>query len=1092
MSKTRNSWLAAGLTLLLVSGAPGFVAPSLMQTAEAQSQKITGTVVDEFGDPVIGANIRVKGTTIGAVTDIDGKFSLDTSAGSDLEISFIGYVSESVKAAPGMTITLREDSQSLEDVVVVGYGTQKKKLVTGATVQVKGEDIAKLNTSNALTAMQATTPGVNITQSSTQPGQGFKVNVRGLGTVNGSSPLLIIDGVNAGTADNGLNGLNPNEIESIDVLKDAASAAIYGARAANGVILVTTKQGKAGKVSVQYDGYVGWSNPYKRPNTLNAQEYMQVINETMFNYTGSAPVWNTIVPQAIVDKVNAGWEGTDWFEEYRNENALQHSHALNLTGGTDRSKFSVSLSYSKQNGIMGGEKASNYERFGGRINSDHVIYRTDSGRDVVKLGENLSYWYHNGHSLAESNGYWNIMQGAYSASPLVMPFDEEGNLLGFNTAGAGYSTMIYSNPLNGLYNGQFGGINKNRDFGVGATFYLEIEPIKNLKWRGSMNTGFSASHSRSFTQPFSVSNTSSGDSYQTSQSENQGGSITLEHTLSYTLPDLGGHHIDVMIGQSMEQSLFSQNMNVNLSTSSSAAGSLLLNGWDYAMMSNYETKDDITGFSGGDFKHQATLHSFFGRINYNYKEKYMLTLIARRDASKEFGDGKRSGYFPSVSAGWVVTNEKWAEPVTNFMDFFKIRGSWGQNGNCNSPKAFPYLSNIYFSPTDYADYGYKFSSDPSYTVNGKYVTGAYAYNQPNPDLSWETSQQLDLGFDARFFNSRLGVAFDWYKKDTKDWIIEAPLIDIFGYEAPSVINGGKVTNTGIEVALTWNDNIGKDFQYHVNFNFATNKNEVKQLGTASGTMGQEVGDAIFENSGYAALVKEGHPIGYFSGMTYSGIWQNQAEIDAARAAGKAVLGNAQPGDPIWEDYNGDGSIVYAEVEDGGDRHEIGNPNPDVTIGANIGFSWKGLDFAIQGAGAFGQQVLQCYRTALLANPYVQYTTDVFDRWTGEGTNNSRPRYTVGGEANQWVSPLYMQDADYFKIQNVTIGYDVKKVWKACPFSQLRVYAQAQNLYTFTGYTGVDPEIGSNGGNGNGNWISGIDVGLYPSARTYLVGVNIKF
>ena len=315
MSKTRNSWLAAGLTLLLVSGAPGFVAPSLMQTAEAQSQKITGTVVDEFGDPVIGANIRVKGTTIGAVTDIDGKFSLDTSAGSDLEISFIGYVSESVKAAPGMTITLREDSQSLEDVVVVGYGTQKKKLVTGATVQVKGEDIAKLNTSNALTAMQATSPGVNITQSSTQPGQGFKVNIRGLGTVNGSSPLLIIDGVNSGTADNGLNGLNPNEIESIDVLKDAASAAIYGSRAANGVILITTKQGKAGKVTAQYDGYVGWSNPYKRPSTLNAQDYMQVINETMFNYTGSAPNWAGLIPQYILDKVNAGWQGTDWFDE---------------------------------------------------------------------------------------------------------------------------------------------------------------------------------------------------------------------------------------------------------------------------------------------------------------------------------------------------------------------------------------------------------------------------------------------------------------------------------------------------------------------------------------------------------------------------------------------------------------------------------------------------------------------------------------------------------------------------------------------------------------------------------------------------------
>ncbi len=1083
--KTRKTWLAVGATVLLASGAPGFVAPGMMNTVQAQTQKITGTVVDDLGEPVTGANIRVKGTTRGTITDLDGKFSLDAANGETLEITFIGYATQTVKAAPGLNITLKEDSQSLEDVVVVGYGVQKKKLVTGATVQVKGEDIAKMNTSNALTAMQATTPGVNITQSSTQPGQGFKVNIRGLGTVNGASPLLIIDGVQSGTADNGLNGLNPSEIESIDVLKDAASAAIYGSRAANGVILVTTKQGKAGKIQTSYDGYVGWSNPYKRPATLKANDYMSVINETYFNTYGKSLDWSGIVPQSIIDKVNSGWEGTDWFELYRNKNAMQQSHALNVTGGTDRSKFSVSLSYSKQEGIMGGDVASNYERFGGRINSDHVLWRTESGRDLIKLGENLSYWYHNSHSLAESNGYWNIMQGVYSASPLVEPYDANGNLAGWDS-GAGYSSMIFSNPLNGLMNGQFGGINKSRDFGVGATVYLEIEPLKGLKWRGQMNTGFGGSNHRELTQPYSVSNTSSNANYSMSTNQSQYASLNLEHTLSYVLPQLNGHNIDVMVGQSMEQSLWSTGLNLGASVASSNPG-LVSNGWNYAVANNFGS---VSSYGGYDTPAQPSIISYFGRLNYNYKERYMLTLIARADASSNFSSGNRWGFFPSASAGWVITNEKWAEPVTSYMDFFKLRASWGQNGNCNVPIGFAYLSNINFSPTAYADYGYKFSSDESYTVTqNQYNTGAYAYNQPNPDLSWETSEQLNIGADARFLNSRLGLNFDWYQKKTKDWIVRGKANDILGYEQAAYVNAGEVTNTGVEIALSWNDRVSKDFNYHVNVNVATNKNEVTKLVT--GTLGTDVGDALFENSGYVALVSEGHAIGYFTGMETAGIWQNEAEIEAARKAGKAVLSNAQPGDPIWVDYNGDGKIVYAEAEDGGDRHEIGNPHPDVTLGINLGFDWKGLDFSLQGAGAFGQQVMQCYRTALLANPYTQYTTDVFDRWTGEGTNNERPRLYVAGEANKWVSNLYMQDADYFKIQNITIGYDIKKIWKACPLQQLRVYAQAQNLYTFTGYTGVDPEIGSNGGNG-GSWVSGIDVGLYPSARSYIVGVNIKF
>ena len=1059
------------------------------QEVQQATKKITGTVVDASG-PVIGASVVEKGKSgNGVITDFDGNFTLNVTPGATIVISYVGYETQEIKVGnqSSFNITLKEDDAVLEEVVVVGYGTQKKKLVTGATVQVKGEDIAKLNTTNALTAMQASTPGVNITQSSSQPGKGFKVNIRGVGTIGNSSPLLIIDGINAGTADDGLNGLNPNDIESIDVLKDAASAAIYGARAANGVILVTTKQGKSGKIQVQYDGFVGVSNAYKVPAMLNAEQYMQVINETNFNTYGTTTNWSSLVPQSILDKVKGGWQGTDWFKEYENKNAIQYSHALTLNGGTDRSKFSMSLNYSYNEGIMGGNNASNYRRYGGRINSEHIALRgkdlLGEEHDLLTIGENVSYWYHKSHDLAESNGYWNVMQAAYIASPLVEPYDANGNLTSYKDNGAGYSTMIYGNPLNHFLNGGFSSLNQNRDFGVGATFYWIVEPIKNLKYRGQFNTGYSAGNSRNVGYPFSSSFTSASANYTVNQSNWQSSSFSVENTLSYILPRLGKHTIDVLIGQSIERSDWSTGLNVSGTVTEENLNSLVLKGWDYNTIANYDYA--FHSASGGyDTPMQGSIASFFGRLNWNYDEKYMLTAILRADGSNNFARGKRWGYFPSVSAGWNITNEKFMESTSSWLTFLKLRASWGQNGNCNIGN-FYYLSNIGFSPSDYPDYGYKFSSDMISTVTDNvYTTGAYAKNVPNPDVTWETSEQLNIGIDARFFNGRLGLNFDWYKKTTKDWLVQAPMNVVLGYEVPAYVNAGDVENKGFEVALSWRDQIGKDFSYHANVNVATNKNEVTRLANNSGHIdGQD--KALFENSSWVSRVEVGHPIGYFNGMSYSGVWQNQAQIDEAIATGKAVLAGAQPGDLIWDDFNNDGMISLSE-----DRHEIGNPHPDVTLGVSLGCEWKGFDFGVTGSGAFGMQVMQCYRTALLANPYNNYTVNAFDRWHGEGTSNTRPRLAVGSTNDQWVSTLYMENADYFRIQNITLGYDFSKLWKASPFSQLRLYVQAQNLYTFTGYSGVDPEIGSSGG--KDSWARGIDVGLYPSARTFVVGASIKF
>ena len=1084
-NKKKATLISCAVLTALAWGVPQAWAAGSPLPAEQSSQvesKVRGVVTDVNGEPLIGASVMVKGTSRGTATDLDGNYTIDAKKGEVLTFSYVGYIPSEVKVGddPVINVELQENENNLNEVVVVGYGVQKKKLVTGATFQVKGEQIAQMNTSNALTAMQSTAPGMQITQSSTQPGKGFKVNIRGMGTIGESSPLLVIDGIVSGTANDGLNGINPNDIESIDVLKDAASAAIYGARAANGVILVTTKQGKEGKMSITYDGFVGWSNPYRQPGSLNAQQYMDVINETNFNTYGTATNWSALVPQAILDKVKNGWQGEDWFDVYRNKNAFQQSHAVTLAGGNDRSKFSISVNYSDQEGILGGSNASDYKRYGGRINSEHILLK---GKDhsIITLGENISYWYHSSHDLAEGNGYWNIMQPVYANSPLVPAFNEDGTTTSFTQNGAGWSSMIFSNPYEGFLNGQYNSLNRNRDFGVGATFYWVIEPIKNLKYRGQINTGYSASNNRSTSKPYSVSSTSASGNYGLSQGSYQSSSMSLENTISYVLPSFGNNNIDVLIGQSIEKSNWATGMSMAFSDSPADLNSLVLNGWDFTIPSNMS---NMTGYSGYDSPKQGSIASFFGRLNYNYDEKYLLTAIVRRDGSSNFARGHRWHTYPSVSAGWVMTNESFMEPALGVMDFFKIRASWGQNGNCQIGN-FYYLSNIGFSPTDYADYGYKFNSDLLSTVEGTYKPGAYAKNVPNENITWETSEQIDLGFDARFLSSRLALTFDWYRKTTKDWLVQAPLNDVLGYEEAAMINGGDVRNEGVELALSWNDNIGGDFTYHVNVSAAYNKNKVTRLATASGKIGDSESSALFQNSSYVSLVEVGHPIGYFSGMSHSGIWQNQAQIDAARAAGQAVLATAQPGDFIWDDFNNDGVITLD-----GDRHEIGDPNPDWTLGINLGFNWKGFDFSAAGSGAFGMQAMQCYRTALLANQYANYTTEVLNRWHGEGTSNTVPRLVVGSENNQWISTYYMQNADYFKLQNITLGYDFASQFKT-PFQQLRLYAQLQNLCTITKYTGVDPEIGSNGGHGDG-WVRGIDVGLYPSARSFVFGVTIKY
>ena len=1049
---------------------------------------VKGTVIDEAGEPVIGASVQVQGAKTGAVTDFNGNFSVQAASNTTLLISYVGYVTEtvSVQGRNDINVTLREDVTTLNDVVVVGYGVQKKKLVTGATVQVKGDEIAKLNTTNALEAMQSSTPGVQITQSSTQPGKGYKVYIRGIGTTGNSAPLYVIDGVAGGSLDD----INPADIETIDILKDAASAAIYGARAANGVILVTTRQGKAGKIELSYNGAFGWSNAYKRPQLLNAQQYMNIIDEYTFNTAGTKMDWAGYVPADILDKVAKGWEGTDWWKAFENKNALQQNHSVTLTGGTDRSKFAMSYTYTGNEGIMGADQASNYKRHTIRINSDHVLLKAKDF-DVITIGENISIGYTKSHDLAEDGMYWSYIHSLLQTCPLVPQYAGNGDVYSYQNFdgtmayGQGWNASLFSNPWENLVHGGFNSLAESRNINTNATAFAIIQPIKGLRLRSQFNYNWGSGAYRNYGEPKSSGyGNATSTVYSVSQSAWLNTNWSVENTLTYDLPMLGRHKISAMVGQTYQSTAWSYNIGgsnkVNWGEQLAT-----LKGWDSAWLSNFKVMNAPDVTVTGKPNDEEYLASWFGRLTWDWNETYMATVTMRYDGSSIFTDGKRWGFFPSVSAGWVVTNEKFMEATKSWLDFFKIRASWGQNGNKDISK-YQYLATIALSG-EAGDSGYKFGSSTETSTSGTPNTGAYANIVPNPDLTWETSEQLDLGFDARLLNSRLGINFDWYKKNTKDWLITGENVAIYGTN-PAAINGGDVENTGFELALTWNDRIGKDFSYNVGVNFTTNKNKVTRIANQNKYINGDSG-VLSQGTEFIYRAQEGFPIGYFYGMSYSGIWQNQEQIDAARQAGKAVLDNAQPGDCIWDDWNGDGVITYA-IGDDCDRHEIGNPNPDVMLGVNLGLGFKGFDFAVNGAGAFGQQIMRSYRSFSDA-PYQNYDTSILNRWVGEGSTNDQPRISATGHQNtNWVSTRYMENADYFKIKTVTLGYDFKHVWKSCPFQQLRFYVQAQNLITFTKYTGLDPEIGNSAG-GRG-WASGIDLGLYPPSRTYLIGASIKF
>ncbi len=1031
-------------------------------TLQDETKTVSGIVTDVINNsPLPGVSIVIKGTTTGTITDVDGVFSLDVAPSDILLFSSIGYLDEEIPVGDQteINISLSQDIMDLDEVVVIGYGVQKKKLVTGATTQVKSEDFEKNHSMRLESSLQGMTPGMVIVKQSGQPGSDFNITIRGLSSPNDNKPLILIDGVPGD-----LKYLNPSDIESVDILKDAASAAIYGSRGGSGVILITTKKGKEGKAKLTYDFSYGISNVTKKVPMLNAKEYATIMNEASYN---TYP--NRSLPFSEEDIDGLG-EGTDWQEEAYNKNAPVVNHYLGFSGGSDKSIFSLGFSYSNEEGIFDYEGKSNFERFGVRVNSEHKI------GDRLTVGENIIYSHRNTRSLGTGNQYNNFIRSLLEASPLLDVYDpnmydgfarSENNP---NVPGAVVPSDEQGNPIASMhykYN------DKNKYDDIIGNVYGEVEIIKGLKFRSDIGAKLNVFIQSNATDSFTLTpyDYQVNPTYKQKMERYVG--YNWDNVLSYT-KTFGNHNVLAMIGTNVQDNWYFK-----------------LEGRKEGYLSNdapvlTNVTDIVRDSVIGDFGKDDARLSFFGRLSYNYKEKYLATVSLRRDGSSRFGQNNRYGYFPAVSVGWVVSEESFLES-SSWLNFFKLRASWGQNGKEPSDK-YAFLATV--------------GSTSRYYYYDKPYVGVSPDIFPNPDLKWEASEQINVGFDSKFIRD-FSFSFDWYRKTAKDWILPVPVAGISGIAGINesrdpFVNGGNVINSGVEFDIGYNKLIG-DLYLGVRAIFSYNKNKVTEV---PGGIIHGAASRLYNGSAEFYRVEDGYPLGYFWGYNTDGLFQSQAEVDSyVNDEGDPIQPDASPGDVKRIDLNGDGQI------NDDDKTMIGDPNPDFIYGFTLDASYKGFDFSMNIEGQAGNQVVQAYRS--LERAYPNYTTEILDRWQwednnnngivdeGEGTSTSVPRVTVYNENFREISDMRVQDAGYLRIKSVNIGYDFSSLIKNAPFEQLRIYFAATNLLTITKYTGLDPEVGygafyDSNGKLTDAYASGIDLGFYPVPRTFIVGLNITF
>ena len=973
------------------------------------AQTVKGTVISgSDNEPLIGASVMVQGTKTGAVTDLDGNFTIEAKNGQTLEVSYLGFITQKIKVTGStINVTLNEDKQSLDEVVVVGYGVQKKKLVTGANINVKGDEIAKLNTSNPLQALQGQTPGMSIISTSGQPGSGLKVNIRGMGTVSDSNPLYIIDGVRGDIA-----SLNPADIESIDVLKDAASAAIYGSQSANGVVLITTKSGKEGRAVVSFDGYMGWQNKPRSIDMLNAKEYMAILDEAALNSGKKAYDWSSY--KSIYD-ANGDLIDTDWVDQMFVKNAKTSSYNIGVTGGSKMASYALTLGYMNQEGIVGGKDVSNYERYNFRVNSDWKV------KDWLKVGEQISFIYTQNSGIGVGNAYNNSLRGAFNTSPLApvysdnnkfdSPYNDTSSSDWYNADGNPYGLMMTTNN------------NQTNAARFTGNVYAEIEPVKNLKFRTVLGYEYYSSDYRSFTPLYQFSVYSYNTSNRTSVSQNMSHNwqLTWTNTLSYDFK-IKEHNLTALLGT---EAWRFDGVGVGASNATLKSG---FADWSHAYVSNgtAATATDGLGASGAPSLSQRMV-SYFGRLSWNWKETYMATATLRADASSKFARGHRWGYFPSVSAGWILTNEKWMSPLTKVLDYAKVRASWGQVGNQNIGDL------MFISPITTSFTYYNFGTALGADGQSNYY-GAYESRLANEKVKWETSEQLNIGLDLRLLGN-LNVNIDWYKKTTKDWLLLKPIPATAGTASP-YFNGGDVKNTGVEIGIGWNDRIGKDFNYYINVNGAYNKNEVTYVNVKAPVY----------------ILQLDYPSAYpIIGNEYNAIY------------GYKWAGLSEEGLP--QVYNENGEKVTNQPTTLDAISYMGTTTPKYSGSFGTSISYKDFDFSMQFLFAGGHKMRNA-NPAFLTCSYssVGYISNIAgasaglaNRWQKPGdeayTNVPKAVFAESGlsasslYSTYFYSDINILDASYIRLNNISLAYHLpKSLCRSLYMQSARVQANVENPF----------------------------------------------
>lgn len=1010
-----------------------------------QDWTIKGTVRDQYNEPVIGASIVEVGTSKGTITDINGNFSLSVSSESSvIKVSYIGYVDQKIKVGSRthIAITLVEDALALDEVVVVGYGIQKKSVVTGSISKINSDDIGNAPVMRLEQSLQGRTSGVSVMSSSGQPGAGATVRVRGTTSINDSDPLYVVDGQVIPIGD--INFLNQSDIESIEVLKDAASAAIYGTKAASGVILVTTKSGKAGKMKLSYNGYFGLQGPERKLDLANATEYATLRNESS-QAAGKGIVF---------ENVESLGKGTDWQDVIFSNSAKIQNHEFSINGGNEISTYYGSFSYFDQEGIVLPE-ASKYKRMTFRLNTTHKI------RPWLKVGANASYTYvKNSNTVSANTERGGVLSSAINLDPITPvvitdpdemetnPYASQPVMRDENGNPYGISKYVANEITNPLAKAKTSKGNYSWTNNLIANAYLEIDPIKDLRIRSQMSGKMTFWGNESFT-PLYYLNTVTTNLGQTRYDRSLKKTLlwSLENTISYS-KIFSDHSASVMIGNSIQDR--------------SADGlegvfrGIPADNFDDASL-NYSLANEnkvANGFEDQPYR----ISSFFGRLTYNYKEKYMFTGIVRMDGSSRFGKNNRYGTFPSVSVGWMPSREEfWKE--NKIINSLKLRLSYGVTGNDNFG-AFSYVSTI--------GSGRNYVLGPDNVINIGYSPNGLA----NPDLKWEKTTQTNFGVDVRFLEN-FDLSVDVYKKQTRDMLLGVSYPKYTGLTGSSYGNIADMDNNGIEIELGYHKKIGA-FNFDIKGNISHVKNEVVYLGADK----DYIEGATFQASDYnITRTAVGQPFLSFYGFKTMGIFQTQEEIDSYKnSEGKVIQPNAKPGDFRFADLDDDGSIS------GNDRDFLGTTIPTWYYGLTVNMTYKDFDFSIFGQGSGGNKIFQGLRRLdiLTAN----YSADALNRWTGPGTSNTYPRLTDSDTNRNFTKPsdFYLEDGSFFRIKTVQLGYNVPQQFiQKMSLSQLRLYVTVNNLATFTKYSGYDPEISGS-----------IDRGIYPQARTYMFGLNISF